>query len=122
MPVNIRLAPAELAHVRDDSGAAAAIVHTDQVESRSARRSGDLDVILEIGGSTIGSVDYEDALRARAATSTPRRLARHRDDIHFLLYTSGTTGRPKGVVNVQRGMHRPGARHHDGHRGQPQTT
>src|SRR3546814_12029178 len=32
VPVNIRLAPDELAHVRDDSGARAVIVHTDQLE------------------------------------------------------------------------------------------
>ena len=33
VPVNIRLAPDEVAHVRDDSGARAVIIHADHVEN-----------------------------------------------------------------------------------------
>src|SRR5690606_33473288 len=32
VPVNIRLAPDEMAHIRDDSGARAAVIHSAQVE------------------------------------------------------------------------------------------
>jgi acyl-CoA synthetase (AMP-forming)/AMP-acid ligase II len=39
VPVNIRLAPDELAHVRNDAGACAAIVHADQFNRFSAERA-----------------------------------------------------------------------------------
>ena len=101
VPVNIRLAPDELAHVREDSGAVAAVVHTDQVE-RFGAELGDLKTLLEIGGRTVGD-DYETALRA-AAVDDPTPESLQPDDIQFILYTSGTTGRSKGVVNTHRGM------------------
>ncbi|PYE17010.1 acyl-CoA synthetase (AMP-forming)/AMP-acid ligase II [Williamsia limnetica] len=101
VPVNIRLAPDELAHVRDDSGAVAAVVHTDQVE-RFGSELGDLKALLEIGGSTVGA-DYETALRA-ADDNDPTPESLRPDDIQFILYTSGTTGRSKGVINTHRGM------------------
>ncbi|MDV7352723.1 AMP-binding protein [Rhodococcus oxybenzonivorans] len=101
VPVNIRLAPDELAHIRDDSGARAAVVHTDQVE-RFTSELNEVDVVVQIGGDTVGS-DYETALRAASsADPTPADLTP--DDIEFILYTSGTTGRSKGVVHTHRGM------------------
>ncbi|RHW28574.1 long-chain fatty acid--CoA ligase [Nocardioides immobilis] len=101
VPVNIRLAADELAYVRDDSGARAAVIHSDQVERFGAELK-NLDVVLEIGGSTVGT-DYESAL-ASSATTDPRPADLVPDDPQFILYTSGTTGRPKGVVNTHRGM------------------
>jgi len=101
VPVNIRLAADELAYVRDDSGARAAIIHGDQVERFGAELKG-LDVVLEIGGSTVGA-DYEEALASSTTTDpTPADLVPA--DPQFILYTSGTTGRPKGVINTHRGM------------------
>ncbi|MFC3243590.1 AMP-binding protein [Gordonia humi] len=100
VPVNIRLAADELAHIRDDSGAVAAIAHTDQVE-RFGSELNDLNVVLEIGGSTSGT-DYDRALRT-ASADEPAVLLRP-DDIQFILYTSGTTGRSKGVIHTHRGM------------------
>ena len=101
VPINIRLAADELAYARDDSGARAAVIHTDQVERFGAELKS-LDVVLEIGGSTVGT-DYETALGA-AETSDPTPADLVPDDPQFILYTSGTTGRPKGVVNTHRGM------------------
>jgi acyl-CoA synthetase (AMP-forming)/AMP-acid ligase II len=101
VPINVRLAPSEAEYVLDDAGCRAAIVHTDQ-----AAAFGDvvdaLDLVLQIGGLDLG-IDYELALQeGRPVDPTPRDLTPNA--IHFLLYTSGTTGRPKAVVNEHRGM------------------
>ncbi|CAN5152519.1 fatty acid--CoA ligase [soil metagenome] len=101
VPVNIRLAADELAYVRDDSGARAAVIHSDQVERFEAELK-PLDAVLQIGGADVG-LDYETALEA-AATTAPAPAGMTPDDIQFILYTSGTTGRAKGVVNTHRGM------------------
>ncbi|MEE2059162.1 class I adenylate-forming enzyme family protein [Rhodococcus artemisiae] len=101
VPVNIRLAPDEMAHIRDDSGARAAVVHAAQVE-RFCIELNELDVVVQIGGDAVG-IEYEAALRA-ASPVDPAPADLTPDDIQFILYTSGTTGRAKGVVHAHRGM------------------
>jgi acyl-CoA synthetase (AMP-forming)/AMP-acid ligase II len=101
VPVNVRLVADEAAYALDDAGCRAAIVHTDQGPSFADAVS-DLDVVLEIAGSDFAG-DYASALeRGRNADPTPSTLTPA--DIHLLLYTSGTTGRPKAVVNEHRGL------------------
>jgi acyl-CoA synthetase (AMP-forming)/AMP-acid ligase II len=100
VPVNIRLTPPEIEFIVADSGCQAAIVHTDQAEI-GATLAG-LPTVLEIGGTSVGQ-DYEAALaRGRNVHSTPSDLTM--GDLHVLLYTSGTTGHPKGVMNDHHGM------------------
>ena len=101
VPVNIRLTPSEIEFIVADSGCRAAIVHTDQAEIGAAPLAS-LPTVLEIGGTSLGQ-DYEAALAGgRNVHSTPSDLTM--GDLHVLLYTSGTTGRPKGVMNDHRGM------------------
>lgn len=101
VPVNIRLAPDEMAHIRDDSGARAAVIHSAQVE-RFGIELNELDAVVQIGGDAVG-VEYEAALRAASAVD-PAPVDLTPNDIQFILYTSGTTGRAKGVVHAHRGM------------------
>jgi acyl-CoA synthetase (AMP-forming)/AMP-acid ligase II len=101
VPVNVRLAAEEVAYVLEDSGCRGAIVHTAELESFGKVLDG-LDPLVEIGGSALGTA-YDTALGAgRGVDPTPPELTA--DDIQFLLYTSGTTGRPKAVVNEHRAM------------------
>jgi acyl-CoA synthetase (AMP-forming)/AMP-acid ligase II len=101
VPVNVRLTADEAHHIVIDSGSRAAIVHTDHVATFAGVVAA-CDVVIEIGGWTIAP-GYESVLeRGRDCDPTPSQL--RPDDIQFLLYTSGTTGRPKAVVNEHRAM------------------
>lgn len=94
VPANIRLAPGEVTHILNDSGASAAIVHSDQHDRFAP-------VLKALGPLIIGD-DYERRLAAAspAAPECPTRP----DDLAVILYTSGTTGRAKGVMHSHRGL------------------
>jgi acyl-CoA synthetase (AMP-forming)/AMP-acid ligase II len=94
VPVNIRLAPDEVAHVRDDCGARAVIVHADHLEKFLGELT-DLALVLTIGP------EYESALAA-ADPGPPLDITP--DDVAVILYTSGTTGRAKGVMHTHRAL------------------
>ena len=101
VPINVRLAPDEVAYILEDSGCRAAIVLGQHVERFAGVLTG-LESVLQINGADIGT-SYDDALhRGRDVDPTPDDLTP--DHTQFLLYTSGTTGRPKAVVNAHRGM------------------
>ena len=106
VPVNFRLTAPETLYILQDCGAAALIVEDALADVVEDIRD-DLDLpasrLLLIGGSTrTGFADYEAFIAAGAPVEPQVDVAA--DDTWCLMYTSGTTGRPKGAIRAHRGM------------------
>ncbi|MFB6891358.1 SDR family NAD(P)-dependent oxidoreductase, partial [Kitasatospora sp. NPDC056327] len=103
VPLNPHATEAELTHLLDDSGAR--FVITDAARAAGldalARGRADLRVIVTgEGPAPAGTLSFETL--ATTAPATPARDDLGLDDPAWMLYTSGTTGRPKGVLSTQR--------------------
>ena len=105
VPINFRLTPPEIAYIVRHSEARALIAQ-DELAAQVHPVRGELPVPHEAciafgGGPPTGWRPYE-ALVAAASPASPA-VTVGPGDISALMYTSGTTGRPKGVIRSHEG-------------------
>jgi len=101
VPLNFRLTPAEMRYIAEDAGVAAVIVQdalVDVVEELRADLSLDDKRYIHFGGTACpaGYSSYEELVLAASDAEPPVTV--DMDDTWTFMYTSGTTGRPKGAM------------------------
>ena len=121
VPLNTRLSPPEVAYICNHSGAAVLFGDPDLL---LALGSVELETVTEViavplqdgsPGTVEGTTSYADFL-ARGTDSPLSWDVADEDAVITLNYTSGTTGRPKGVMYTHRGayLNSLGEVHHQG--------
>ena len=102
--VNFRLAAEEMDYVLNDSGARLLIVGSElkQDVERIRDKLGTVEHLIEVTTDGKDGDEYE----AMLAESTPvdRSPDVEPDDVCIIMYSSGTTGRPKGVALTQANL------------------
>src|ERR1700739_1992924 len=96
--INRHLRASEVQFVLDDCGAAAVVTNSSMAEGGVALTFSRIPVRVSVGADLAGFERYEDVLAAESA-------ARLDDECEGreMLYSSGTTGRPKGVRKPLQG-------------------
>jgi long-chain acyl-CoA synthetase len=98
VPINAKLHPKEVEFILDDAQAALLFVSADLIDALQPvlRQRNSLRQVL-----VPGRADYDAALAAHAIAAEHCAA----DDLAWLFYTSGTTGRPKGVMQTHRNLY-----------------
>ena len=93
VPANAKLHGAELGYILDHSGARVCFVSPGLETEIAAHAPKTLEWLIVIGSADYEALFTNDAIAVESCTP---------DDLGWLFYTSGTTGRPKGAMLTHR--------------------
>jgi len=104
VPINFRLHPNEFAYIIDHSESR--VVVTSSEFNEPLQSVGDqmprVEHVITTGGATGEVLDYETILENQPVDCPDADV--DPDDVAWLFYTSGTTGRPKGAMLTHRNL------------------
>jgi acyl-CoA synthetase (AMP-forming)/AMP-acid ligase II len=98
MPINWRLAAAELRYILDHSEARALVCDESLVDLANVATKDMERGLVRVCIARPAPDGWTPLADLRTASNIPVRVPAAGDDVHRLMYTSGTTGRPKGVM------------------------
>jgi acyl-CoA synthetase (AMP-forming)/AMP-acid ligase II len=104
VPMNVRLHPAEHAYMLNDAGATI-LVYGEEFREHLASVRGELGSVKRfvcVGRGPGADPGFEEIQAGQP--DTPPAVAVEPDDLAWLFYTSGTTGRPKGAMLTHRNL------------------
>lgn len=104
VPLRARLSPSELVHMINDSQSNTLIAEESFLEDLDAVRK-EIKYVqhyITLSGTYEGMMNYEDLI-SDASPDEPDVDVRD-DDVYALIYTTGTTGKPKGAMQTHRNL------------------
>ncbi len=98
VPINVLLKPIEIEFILHDAGAKGLIYHRnfEQSAAELTENLPQLDFSVVIGGESSRAYSWSDFLRVKNPLARPEIDSNR--DLAVILYTSGTTGQPKGAM------------------------